>query len=301
MREQLAELPTFYELLPLFRLPGSRPPDPNGHSATSLARPPLSLDVLDLEDAREKRDSDPQRTDARLDRMGFRWRDRDGKLTGSPAARRQGILPTLVAWCRLVDEELWDSGLEHREYGLMPCSANCTEAPVRARMDNREGPCSAIARQHWTVPTAKAETGFLLLHLDWCGEWRWFGELAADVRTMHADIRQAIGDAAPEPLHCPSCGWGVAEQDGGKWFRCTGCERAWSWLEIGKIYERQKPKTLSEIAVLTHVPLSTLKKWAKLRWIKPVARDGAALYSLVKVQGFALSTQPYRKKAEASK
>jgi hypothetical protein len=149
LREALEGLPAAYSDLRHFRLPGSRPPDPDAKPSgkRQSSRPPLVVDVIDLEDQREKADADATRADYDLDRRA--------------GARRQGVLPTLACWVRLVDGELWDDGIEH-------------DPPA----DN---------------PTVTTECGFLLTHIDWIGEQQWLGEITDDIAAMLDDVRHATG------------------------------------------------------------------------------------------------------------
>jgi hypothetical protein len=140
LHESLTHLPDVYALLALFRLPGSRPVDPEKIQGTqSPARPPLALDVLDLEDERTKHDSDPQRLDYDLDRRA--------------GARRQGIRPTLAAWVCLADGELWDNNIPH----VSPCANPPVFGACSFLLEHLEW----ITAQKWAADIA-ADVGAML-------------------------------------------------------------------------------------------------------------------------------------------
>lgn len=248
-RRDLTDLPSLYSLLPLFAQPGSSGEE--RRASTNPSRPPTNLGVVDLLDTREKAGSSPVRDDYNLDKRA--------------GARRQGILPTLGSWVRLVDGELHDEGREH----VSPDEA----------------------------ATVASECAFLLLHLGWVHDQTWFGELAADVKRMREDCRQAIGEPGPSILVCTvvTCGWSIEALDGGKAARCTGCGREWSNRELERLHLEQQPMTLAEIAPHVNKPVGTLYDWAskKKLWIKPVARDnGVSLFLLLDVQRAALGIRP---------
>src|SRR4249919_506476 len=226
----LDELPAAYDLLPLFMLPGSRP-DMGSHQrhGSDNTRSPLALSALDLADERTKADASPTRSDYELDRMA--------------GARRQGVLPTLSSWVRLVDGELWDELTEHAE------------------PDEN--------------PTVAGECAWLHSHIRWIGERQWLDEITQDIIGMLRDVREVTGEQQIHiKLYClnTSCGWGVEEQSDGAWYRCTGCGRAWSRLELHRMAERKKPKTLAECALLAGVTERTLKTYKARGLLRVVGR-----------------------------
>jgi hypothetical protein len=268
IHDALTNLPDAYALLALFMLPGSAPVDPDGISGTrSPAKPPLRLEVIDLLDVREKPDAAPIRiaatdpsardhADIDTDRRDYQWRDGRKKMTGSPAARRLGILPTLVQWVRLVDGELWDDGIEHGELT--------------------------------GAPTVASECSWLLVHLGWIIEQQWADEMAVDLTTMFDDVRRATGWTAEEPDRCPKCGWIVEARDGGAWYSCTGCPETWAMhAEISKLMARQEyVMTLRACAAEVGRPLSSLKEWRSRGWINPCAESnrGVSLFDVREVE-----------------
>jgi hypothetical protein len=268
LSEALEQIPAAFDLLGEFILPGSAPVSPDGpRGASSPSRPPLNLVVLDLQDTREKPDSDPQRTDYDIDRRSHQWRDGRGKMTGSGSARRQGVLPTLASWVRLVDGELWDEGTEHGE----PSNA----------------------------PTVATECTWLLDHADWIVAQQWAVEIADECAAILRDIRAAIGEfEVKDQLACMYCGWDVQEDERGEWFRCSGCDRKWGRVELHKMAERKMPKTLKQCAGLVGVSLSTLRAARNRKEFKPVARDGKA--ELFDLQAVAVAVQHMKYRDAAS-
>jgi hypothetical protein len=240
----LRQIPDAFALLDEFILPGSAPAPGGARSAPSSSRPPVNLVVLDLQDVREKPDSDPQRTDYNLDRRA--------------GARRQGVLPTLASWVRLVDGELWDEGLVH-------------DAPA-------------------DTPSVATECVWLSAHVDWILEQQWASEIADECSAILRDIQAAIGEhEVTAQRACFACGWDVTEMDGGNWFRCTGCPKTWSRLELHRMAERKKPKTLKQCAELIGVSVRTLRYARADRAFRPVARDGST--DLFDLQQVAASVQ----------
>lgn len=253
-------------------------------------------------------------------------RDHDNYRLDLIAGRRLGIIPTLSNWCRTVDAALWDAGIEHDEHGVRACTSTCQEAPVRARRVLELGPCPADSddgygrpgggRWHATTPTVGSECSFLLTHLDWAAgqptpEWYapthwyepetdasdqvdWIVDLVADLDRMLKDARSVTGAAVPEPLRCTFCGWTVDPQDGGAWYRCSGCERSWSRVELHNMAERTKPKTLTELVGPTGLSMVTLRRYEADGRIAPNGRRGQAkTYDLDEVMR-ATHTERYR-------
>lgn len=181
------------------------------------------------------------------------------KMAGN---RRLGILPTLSQWVRLVDAELWDNDISH-------------SAPAE-------------------TPTVDTECSWLQGHIDWMTQRPWFPDLVDDATKMLADVHRVVGSDKPVHLICTQCGWGVYEQEDGSYYKCSGCQRAWSRIELHRMAERKKPKTLAEIATITNISLKTLRVYADKGYLKPVARDGQA--SLYDLDAVSLATMNLRYK-----
>lgn len=242
LSEALEQIPAAFDLLDEFILPGSTPASPDGpRGASSPSRPPLNLVVLDLQDTRQKRDCDPSRTDYDIDRRA--------------GARRQGVLPTLASWVRLVDGELWDEALEHTP----PADA----------------------------PTAATECGWLGDHVDWIVDQQWAVEIADECAAILRDIRAAIGEfEVKDQLTClmTGCGWDVKAMDNASWYRCEGCGKKWTRIELHRMAERKRPRSLKECAKMLGVSLRTLRYARARREFRPVARDGSTdLFDLSEV------------------
>lgn len=230
-RQHLTELPDLYCQLGMFTEPGSAPKDPDQRSGKSnpAHRSVVNLDVLDLCDLRIKDDADDTRTDYGLDSRA--------------GARRQGVVLTLAAWCRLVASEMADEDIE-----------------------------SDLAED----PTISSECGYLLAHLDWIVEHQWFDdELHPDVRNMHQDVRRAIGDRDEIGYKCPSCEWVVVPRYERAVYACTGCERTWTMAnEIDALISDQTSvMSLSECARWIGKPIQTLHHWKAKGYITPEGQD----------------------------
>lgn len=288
LQTTLVEIPSWFESLSLFRLPSSRTPDASGvRGVSDPARPPVDLDLLDLEDGRlSKSGADAVRDDFDLDRRA--------------GARRQGILPTLVAWVRLVDGEMWDQGVDHDPPGAqIACSGHCV---IVDPAPSAQGPCTDNLDRHTLPATVAGECSWLCGHLAWIMTRTWVDELAAELERILKDIRRACGDASvDETLTClkDGCGWAVEEISGGAWFRCRGCGSAWSRMELHKRAERKKPISLAECARRAGVTERTLHNYRADGRITPTTRRGRRdLYDLDEVMTATMSLR-YRQKRTA--
>lgn len=89
-RRYLGEIPELMAQLPVFRLPGSKPADPERRSGTQdPARPPLDVNVFHLEDRRLKEG----------------WLDFDPGVDPD----RHGVFPNLWLWAHMVEQEMMDA------------------------------------------------------------------------------------------------------------------------------------------------------------------------------------------------
>lgn len=176
----------------------------------------------------------------------------DYELDRLAGARRQGIIPNLHSWVTRVDAELWDAGQPHGE------------------------PADQI--------TIRSECNWLSYHIAWMVNQSWMTDITDDTARMLTDIHKIIGTEKPPKLICTHCGWPVHEitdraNQGG--YRCSGCDRIWTRLELHRMAERKRPKTLAEIATMTSISLKTLRGYATRGHLKVVARQGKAdLYDL---------------------
>jgi len=285
LSEALEQIPASFDLLDEFILPGSIPASPDGaRGSSSPSRPPLNLVVLDLQDTREKPDSDPQRTDYDIDRRA--------------GARRQGVLPTLVAWVRVVDEERDGEDDYVAPWKREACCQGC---PITYAMGGiGYGPCVGALRPHAWIPLTLAEAAtFLLDHVDWIVDQQWAVEIADECAAILRDIRAAIGEFdVKNQLACMDCGWDVHEANGGDYFRCSGCAKTWGRIELHRMAERKTPKTMKQCATIIGVSVRTLRYARAEGAFKPVARDGSA--DLFDLQQVAASVQHLKYRTAAS-
>lgn len=287
LKQTLVDLAEAFPLLPLFRLAGSRPVDPEKRVGTSSpARPPLVLAVLDLEDSREKADSDPQRLDYDLDRRA--------------GARRNGVVPTLQSWVRRADGEMHDQDLKHNPPGqALACGGACMITSSIAG-DLMQGPCTYDRDKHLEPATIGSETAWLQAHVDWISKQPWADEIAAELEQMLTDIKAVTGWSRAEPDRCPDCNWIVEPRDGGAWYVCTGCARTWAMQsEINRLFAEQSySMLLSECAAEVERPVSTLKEWRARGWVNPVGKDHRGyLYDVRKVRAVAEEVRQGKKRS----
>jgi hypothetical protein len=257
-RQHLGELPDLYALLPFFTLPGVGVPEEERSGGAGFgSRPPVNLDVIDLGRKRQKKDTDAVRTeDERArDREQWRWEIEDTRsghagvvVAGEPARFREGILPMLFQWTRLIDGEMWDEEIEH------------------------EGPAED--------PTISGECGFLLAHFAWITEQPWWLEFYDEIKTMHRLLLDATHQRVEKArLTClnDECGWDVFPVEtevGNRYFKCEGCGETWGALELHRMAERKRPRKLSECAKITGVSVRSLRTEIAEHALRPKIRDG---------------------------
>lgn len=294
LRRNLGELPELYALLPTFLLPGTRASDDDRHAVGgNPSRPTVNLDVADLLDTREK-DAERKRTDYDIDRRATRWRDGNGKMTGSPAARRRGILPTLSSWVLMVDEDLDGTAGYVSPWVREACCGACFV--VFAGQSETHGCCVGSLRPHpWGDRTVSGECSYLLSHLDWIVDQQWSDEIAADVKKMAADLRRETRQPIEEaPLPCLYCGWqmqGMGDFDTERhrypWYRCTGCRKSiTTQAELDRVQRKANDTvTLRYAAEELSRPFSTLREWKQRGWIQPLGKDSRGhVYSLAAIR-----------------
>lgn len=292
LAKALEALPAAYATLPMALVVDLRPADTGSRQNHSqFTHAPANLSAHVLFDTRWKPGEPAWRERADLDRLPHRWRDGYGRMVTSPAERRLGVLPTLVQWGREVDEWLCEASVDHEEHEAEACTALCAEAPVRARQLQAAGPCSENTRGHRIQMSVPRECSWLGDQLEHLVAWERFGEMHDDLVRLAAELQAICGvsEAKRDPLLCLSCGWVVEEVKPEKagdlgWFRCTGCGRAWSRLELHRMAERKKPKTLAECVGPTGLALVTLKRYREAGKIRAVGRRGTAeLFDLAEV------------------
>lgn len=273
-QQALVDIPGLDELLDLFKLPGSGAAAEGRSSAQTESRPPADLDVLDLRDRRTKTD-DP-RTKAGPDLLAWSWRDGREHWVEEIGRRRQGILPTLTSWVRDIDEHLVDTARYTSPYSRPSCCGACTVGWVGP--SDVIGCCVGPLRDHpWQPRTVARECAYLLEHHDWMAEQPQFDEYATDLLAIHHDLARAVH----EPLHAtrytcakPGCGWDVVAMDNASWYRCTGCDSAWTEVELHRMAERRRPKPLTECAAIAEVSVRSLRSAIAEKRLRSVGRDG---------------------------
>ena len=125
------------------------------------SRPPVRLDVLHVLDTRTRVAGDDAEDRAWHDRMA--------------SDHRQGLLPDLWQWCRLIEAEAMDA-----------CPDVPEELPER--------------------PTLASVVDWLVKHTPWALTQPWADEYAADVDWWWRKLREAVGEASPAGVPCGRCG-----------------------------------------------------------------------------------------------
>lgn len=251
IRQQLVELADLATHLPHLLTSRTQPPAGSRNGGTGIAHSPAParLDILHALDTRIRDTSDDAETRAWHDRQpGPTYIDGKGRYTRSAADHRQGLIPDLYQWCKLIDAEA-------RTAGLQP--ADLPEPPTLAGV-----------------------TGWLHAHLDWAlaQPEPWRVELARDINWWWRHVRHLTGERAPYQPRCTLCLFPYVETDGG-WWQCQGCGTEIS-IDNGLKRAAEPLVTLSQAAALTGTPRGTLKQWAADGRILPVNDTTPAVYRL---------------------
>lgn len=144
-----------------------------GGRAPSGSKPPVRLDVLQVLDARVRIPGDDAEDRAELDRLA--------------GDHRQGLLPDLWQWARLIEAEAMET---------------CPQVPAE------------LPEQ----PTLGSVVGWLLVHTDWAETQQWADEYRADVDWWWRRLRQLVGEARAEPVvPCGRCGEALTPAGPGLW------------------------------------------------------------------------------------
>jgi hypothetical protein len=133
---------------------------------------------------------------------------RGRRWLGTEAAEdRRGVLGTLESWARMVREE--------HPGGLA--------TPVDAA-------------------TVAGEAAFLRRHLLWCAEQPWVDELYAEVKALHRDLADAVGDYRPRPVgRCETvtedgdCGGTLLPSRWGMGVHCPRCGAQWTQDDLQRL------------------------------------------------------------------
>lgn len=149
-------------------------------------------------------------------------------------------------------------------YGIAPMLESWTRVVVE-EMDERPD----LAEE----ATVRTEAALLVEHWVWVSQRDWADELAEDVRSVTAQVRSALGERKDyrefRPT-CRSCGWKLTPMDESKWFACSACGRDYTIDADLKALGQVQDGTIVEISQLLTVPVATLHRWHKDRWLTPV-------------------------------
>lgn len=171
---QLREILDWAALLPAL-LTRHAPTGDNsrGGRAPSGSKPPVRLDVLQVLDDRVRIPGDDAEDRAELDRLA--------------GDHRQGLLPDLWQWARLIEAEAMET---------------CPQVPA-------ELPES---------PTLGSVVGWLSAHTDWAETQQWADEYRADIDWWWRRLRHLVGEARAEPVvPCRRCQEPLEAVRGGLW------------------------------------------------------------------------------------
>ena len=175
---QLAQILDWAALLPAL-LTRRAPTGDSSNSGrrTHGSKPPVRLDILQILDTRRRATGDDAEDRAWHDRMA--------------SDHRQGILPDLWQWCRLIEAEA---------------------------MHSRPEPPDELPEQ----PTLAGVVDWLTRHTPWAVEQPWAGEYVADVDWWWRKLREAVGEADTAGVPCGRCGEGLVMVHLGLWECGTG-------------------------------------------------------------------------------
>lgn len=247
--QQLIELADLATHLPSLLTSHSRPEAGSRNAGAAIAHSPAParLDILHALDTRIRDNSDDAETRAWHDRQdGPTYIDGMGRATRAGADHRQGLIPDLYQWCKLVDGEA-------RNAGLTP-----TDLPDPV--------------------TLTGVTGWLHRHLDWALTQPWSRDLARDIDWWWRRVRHLTGERDPYQPRCTFCLFPYLEVEGG-WWKCQGCGTEKS-IDTGLKQIAQPLVTISQAAALTGTPRGTLKQWAADGRIIPIGNTTPAIYRL---------------------
>lgn len=169
-------------------------------------------------------------------------------------AGRQGVLPDLWTWARMIEADLMQTDPKLPE-----------ELPDPATMATV---CSWLIDHHerWT---------------DLFGQEA--DEFTKDVRRWHTRLRAELGEHDPPILRhggVGGCGDELAQMADGVRYECRGCHEVYTLPQMMSLAKWHSAVTLAEAHTMTKVPLSTLKHWAKAGRIEPTTHHRPRLYWL---------------------
>lgn len=245
-RQQLVEINNLAADLPALLTTRSQPETGSrtGGAAIAHSPAPVRLDILHALDTRIRDHSDDAEARA--------WHDR------LAADHRQGLIPDLYQWCKLIDAEARDT--------------NLTPADLP------------------DPPTLSTVTGWLHTHLDWALTQHWSGELVRDVDWWWRRVRHLTGERDPYQPRCTLCLFPYVEAEGG-WWRCQGCGTEKS-IDTGLKQLTEPLVTISQAAALTGTPLRTLRRYAE--GLLPVTQDDRMPHYRLRDLQHAIDNPPRR-------
>lgn len=206
----------------------------------------------------------------------------------------------------LFDVRLWDlyHGLDVWNWCLLAIdemSSLDEDDRIKTAPDARDPQvrdmCRFLAEQADWIITYNEDLDDKHIHTRTCGCF------TADIYTLKREYAKAAGVKLEVVYHCPKdnggCGWRVEPEDGGAWFRCTGCGKTWTFAaEIDRLVSHQDSvMTLGQIAKKTGIPHPTLRRWAGVRFTQVGVRHGRPVYDIRTVQKASERVRDTRKKA----
>lgn len=295
----LDDLPLAHDQLWLHLLPDGRSAGMGSrqrHSVFSHGNV-LNLDAVDLLSTTEKPGADLYRTGEAIE--------------ADKQDRRQGVLPTLTQWVRLIDDRMTVAAALHDPpYALVTCGPVCRfagEADEVALWPAYPGyACSEFESTHWRKPTVVSQCRWLRTQGSYITEQDWAAVIVADLEALLRDIQLITGMVDHDrtmPCLTLSCGNVAYPQKGGAWYRCSGCDRAWSRGELMRHAERNAPRTLVECAKLLNVSERTLRTLLAQHLISPIRglkRGKSPLFDPREVDAATMSTRYRATRGQAS-
>lgn len=164
---------------------------------------------------------------------------------------RQGLLPDLALWARMINDDLEQYDPELPE----DLPEEFTVASV----------CDWLARHHRRWATLDDGASDQRLSAEVAEQLRRArADMDNDVKRWHNRLRSELGERDPITLRhstAGGCGHIIEPRDGGTWYGCTGCGEVFDHAAgLKRLAELQAPPTLTEASALTGIPLITLKR-----------------------------------------
>jgi hypothetical protein len=227
--QKLIELVDLAALLPAMLQPattvkpGRTTPPGIAHSPA-----PVRLELLHVLDGRLR--------DLGDDAEDRAWHDR------AAGDHRQGLLPDLYQWAKLVDGEARDAGREPADL-----------------------PDESI--------TLTAVTAWLHGQLGWALIQDWGYALARDIDWWWRHLRHLTGERDDYQPRCTLCLFPITQADGGGVWTCQGCGNETS-LDAALHRLAEPLVTLTQASEITGVPLTTLKSRVASGALLPISPAG---------------------------